>query len=77
LTPARHFQEGAMLVFPDARIVLLAVPKTGSTALELAFGPHAGVVLRQPPTLSAGCGNPSAVSRCASDARRHYAARRE
>ena len=41
-----------MLVFPDVRIVLLAVPKTGSTALELAFGPHAGVVLRQPPTLN-------------------------
>ena len=40
-----------MLVFPDARIVLLAVPKTGTTALAAAFGPHAGVVLRQPPAL--------------------------
>ena len=40
-----------MLVFPDARIVLLAVPKTGTTALAVAFGPHAGVVLRQPPAL--------------------------
>jgi ubiquinone/menaquinone biosynthesis C-methylase UbiE len=28
-----------MLVFWKARLVLLAVPKTGSTALEAAFGP--------------------------------------
>ena len=30
--------------------------------------------LRQPPSRSAGCGNPSAARRCASDARRHYEA---
>jgi hypothetical protein len=30
--------------------------------------------LRQPPSPSAGCGNPSAACRCASDARRHYEA---
>lgn len=40
-----------MLVFWKARLVLLAVPKTGSTALEAAFGPHADVVLRHPQRL--------------------------
>ena len=38
-----------MLVFPDARLVLLAVPKTGTTALAAAYGARAGVVVSQPP----------------------------
>ncbi len=38
-----------MLIFPNARIVLFAVPKTATTALETALAPHAGIVLRNPP----------------------------
>ena len=40
-----------MLVFPEARLALLAVPKTGTTALAVAFGSEAGMVLRHPPAL--------------------------
>jgi hypothetical protein len=38
-----------MLVFWKENLVLLAVPKTGSTALESALAPRASMVLRQPP----------------------------
>jgi hypothetical protein len=37
-------------------------------------GRRTRISLRQPPSPSAGCGNPSAARRCASDARRHYGA---
>ena len=40
-----------MLVFWDQRLVLLSVPKTGSTALEGALAPDAAIVLRNPPAL--------------------------
>lgn len=40
-----------MLVLWDQKLVLLSVPKTGSTALEGALSPHAAIILRNPPTL--------------------------
>jgi hypothetical protein len=40
-----------MLVFWKARLVLLAVPKTGTTALEAAFGPLADMAFLNPPRL--------------------------
>ncbi len=40
-----------MLVFWKENLVLLAVPKTGSTALEGALAPRASLVLRDPPQL--------------------------
>ncbi|MDG4648753.1 gamma-glutamyl kinase [Roseibacterium sp. SDUM158017] len=40
-----------MLVFWKARLVLLAVPKTGTTALEAAFLPHADASILHPPGL--------------------------
>jgi hypothetical protein len=40
-----------MLVFWAENLVLLAVPKTGSTALEGALAPRASMVLRDPPHL--------------------------
>lgn len=40
-----------MLVFWKERLVLLAVPKTGTTALEGALAPRAALVLRDPPIL--------------------------
>lgn len=40
-----------MLVFWEKRLALLAVPKTGSTALSNALAPHASLVLRDPPEL--------------------------
>ena len=40
-----------MLVFWKENLVLLAVPKTGSTALEGALAPRASLVLRDPPEL--------------------------
>jgi hypothetical protein len=40
-----------MLVFWKENLVLLAVPKTGSTALEGALAPRAAMVLRDPPQL--------------------------
>ena len=40
-----------MLVFWKERLVLLAVPKTGTTALEAALAPRASLVLRDPPHL--------------------------
>lgn len=40
-----------MLVFWDENLVFLAVPKTGSTALENALAPRAAVVVRNPPEL--------------------------
>jgi hypothetical protein len=38
-----------MLVFWKARLVILAVPKTGTTALEEALAPHADAAIRNPP----------------------------
>lgn len=40
-----------MLVFWQEKLVLLAVPKTGTTALEAALSPRASMVLRDPPHL--------------------------
>mgnify|MGYP000235822874 FL=1 len=40
-----------MLVFWKENLVLMAVPKTGSTALEGALAPRASMVLRDPPHL--------------------------
>jgi hypothetical protein len=38
-----------MLVFWKARLVVLAVPKTGTTALEEALAPRADALIRNPP----------------------------
>nr|WP_298435025.1 gamma-glutamyl kinase [uncultured Jannaschia sp.] len=40
-----------MLVFWKARLVLLAVPKTGTTALEATLAPHADAAIVNPPGL--------------------------
>ena len=40
-----------MLVFWKEKLVILAVPKTGSTALQQALAPRASVVFRDPPGL--------------------------
>ncbi|UWQ20324.1 gamma-glutamyl kinase [Jannaschia sp. W003] len=40
-----------MLIFWKARLVLLSMPKTGTTALEAAFGPHADAAIHNPPGL--------------------------
>ena len=40
-----------MLVFWKARLVLLAVPKTGSSAYETALAPHASMTVLDPPEL--------------------------
>ncbi|KJZ20032.1 hypothetical protein [Loktanella sp. S4079] len=40
-----------MLVFWKENLVLLSVPKTGTTALQGALAPHAAMVLRNPPHL--------------------------
>lgn len=40
-----------MLVFWKERLVFLAVPKTGTTALEHALAPRADMVIRNPPEL--------------------------
>jgi hypothetical protein len=40
-----------VLVFWKERLVFLAVPKTGTTALEGALAPRASMVLREPPIL--------------------------
>ena len=40
-----------MLVFWDQKLILLSVPKTGTTALEGALTPHADLIFRNPPTL--------------------------
>ncbi|WP_126137011.1 gamma-glutamyl kinase [Tritonibacter mobilis] len=40
-----------MMVFYRARLVLLSVPKTGTTALQSALRPHADLVISDPPEL--------------------------
>lgn len=40
-----------MLVFWKQRLVMLMVPKTGSSAYEAALGPHAAMVVNDPPEL--------------------------
>ncbi|MGR3436833.1 MAG: gamma-glutamyl kinase [Shimia sp.] len=40
-----------MLVFWPQRIVVFAVPKTGTSALEIALAPHADIAFRNPPVL--------------------------
>lgn len=40
-----------MMVFYKARLVLLSVPKTGTTALQTALRPHADMVISDPPEL--------------------------
>ena len=36
-----------MLIFTEKRIAILAVPKTGTTALEMALRPHADIVFQR------------------------------
>ncbi|MFD0978607.1 gamma-glutamyl kinase [Tropicimonas aquimaris] len=38
-----------MMIFWEARLVLLAVPKTGTQALQAALGAEADVIIRNPP----------------------------
>lgn len=40
-----------MLVFAQEKLVFLALPKTGTTALEAALEPMASMVMRNPPNL--------------------------
>jgi hypothetical protein len=40
-----------MMVFYRARLALLSVPKTGTTALQSALRPHADLVISDPPEL--------------------------
>jgi len=40
-----------LLVFSHQNLVLLSVPKTGSTAYEAALAPHAAMVISAPPEL--------------------------
>lgn len=40
-----------MLVFWKEKLVFLAVPKTGTSAFQTALGPHADIVVRDPPEL--------------------------
>ncbi len=40
-----------MLVFAKKKIALLAMPKTGTTALESALTPHAEITFRDPPAI--------------------------
>lgn len=40
-----------MLIFPIQKLVLLSVPKTGSTAYEAALKAHAGISVTAPPEL--------------------------
>lgn len=40
-----------MLVFWQENLVLLAVPKTGTTAIERALSPHASMAILEPPVL--------------------------
>ncbi len=40
-----------MLVFSKARLVLLSVPKTGTTAIETVLAPHAAIAVLDPPEL--------------------------
>ena len=40
-----------MMIFHKAKLAYLAVPKTGSTAIEEAFGAHASAIFRDPPGL--------------------------
>ena len=40
-----------MLVFAKEKLVLLAMPKTGTTALETALAPRSDIVIRNPPNL--------------------------
>lgn len=47
--PTRHHP--VMLVFARERLVVLAVPKTGTTALAEALAPQASMVVNDPPEL--------------------------
>ena len=38
-----------MLIFPRAKLVFLAAPKTGTTAIEDALGAHSGLLFRENP----------------------------
>ena len=40
-----------MLVFWKESLIYLAVPKTGTVAIESALAPHAAMVLREPPQI--------------------------
>jgi len=40
-----------MLIFSPAKLVILSVPKTGTTALESALGPQAAIWVQNPPEL--------------------------
>jgi hypothetical protein len=49
-----------MLIAPARGFVFLAMIKTGSTAIESAFGPYAQIVQKNPPQLRA-CANRDGV----------------
>jgi hypothetical protein len=49
--PARAEKRAKMLVFWDQRLVFLATPKTGSTAIAAALEPLASVSVQRPPVL--------------------------
>jgi hypothetical protein len=40
-----------VLVFWEERLVFLAVPKTGTTAIEMAYRPYAGIAITDPPVV--------------------------
>ena len=40
-----------MLVFWNERLVFLAMPKTGTTAIEMALRPRAGIAITDPPVM--------------------------
>ncbi|MWB77484.1 gamma-glutamyl kinase [Pseudooceanicola sp. 216_PA32_1] len=40
-----------MLVFSKAKLVILSIPKTGTTAIETALGPSAAIWVQDPPDL--------------------------
>ena len=40
-----------MLIFSKARLVVLSVPKTGTTAIEQALAGHASIAVLDPPEL--------------------------
>ena len=55
-----------MLVFWKENLVFLAVPKTGTTAIEGALSPYAAMVLRDPPQIKHAryIGTAGSCSRC-------------
>src|SRR6056297_2125184 len=48
---AKRGESRPMLVFSKQKLVLLSVPKTGTTAFQAALAPHASMVITDPPEL--------------------------